>query len=122
MPTCRTCNKECADFKELALHIIASRHRQGKRWAAKYIMMNNLSPSKRFADKRDRIALTDEDKANREDTRRVLSGAQEFVTTLCLRCNYPTRQSLPVEYSQGRDAWRIQGHLVVMCPSCRGGN
>lgn len=121
MPTCRTCNKECANFKELALHIIAKKHRNGKRWAAKYIMVNGLSPAKRFDNRRERTPLTDDDKVAKEDTRRDLSGAQEFVTTLCLRCKHPARQALPIEHLQSRDAWRIQGHLVVMCPSCRGG-
>lgn len=122
MPTCHSCDKPCADFKELALHIIAKKHRKGRKWAARYIMMNGLSPSKRFDKKRGATPLTSNDISNKEETRRVLSGAQEFETTICLRCKQPARQPLPVEYTKSKTAWRIQGLLVVQCSSCRGGS
>jgi len=108
-------------YRELAKHIVSSRkgHRKGKRWASKYLLLNSLSPRKRRGT-RTQSAPTDGQKANKEDTRRELSGATEFVTTLCLKCRNAVIQGLPIEYVRSQDAWRIKGYLVVMCPVCRG--
>lgn len=117
---CHSCNQSFEDFRELALHISSSKkgHRKGKRWAAKYIIGNRLNGKRTFDN--GRVPLTNEQRINKEDTRRELSGELEVVNTICLLGKHPVRQSLPIEYSKSPDAWRIKGHLVVMCNNCKG--
>jgi len=118
---CLSCNHEPFEtYRDLAKHIVSSRkgHRRGKRWASKYLLFNGLSPQKRRG-RQTRVALTEGEKTNREDTRRELSGTTEFVTTLCIKCGNAVRQGLPAEYVQSQDAWREKGYLVAMCPVCR---
>ena len=120
---CLSCNHEPFEtYRDLAKHIVSSRkgHRRGKRWASKYLLFNGLSPQKRRG-RQTRVALTEGEKANKEDTRRELSGTTEFVTTLCIKCGNAVRQGLPAEYVQSQDAWREKGYLVAMCPVCRAG-
>ena len=120
MELCHSCNKEFADYKELALHISSSKkgHRKGKRWAAKYLLRlralskreNNYGHSK----------LTEADKENKRSTIRKLSGESVFVEALCPHCKRKSRQNLPIEYAESKEAWRNKGCLVVLCQSCGG--
>ena len=120
MVICKSCWDEFADFKELALHISSSKkgHRKGKKWASRYILLNGLSPKNRNGDRPARVALTEEQKANKEDTRRELSGDNEYATTVCPNCKNKSRPLLPVEFTNNSIAWKIKGSLVVMCSSC----
>jgi hypothetical protein len=119
IPKCHYCDHPVfADWKELAMHISTSKkgHRAGKRWAARYIVGNRLKAKKEQV----RIPLTAEQKATKEDLRRELSGATEFVDTLCLKGKHIVRQCLPLEYAHSKDAHRVQGYLVMMCATCEG--
>ncbi len=120
METCHSCHQSFADFKELALHISKSKkgHRKGKKWAAKYIMMNGLSSKNRNGNRPVRVALTEEQKANKEDTRRELSGDNEYATTVCPNCKNRSRPLLPREFAENPVAWRVKDSLVVMCSGC----
>lgn len=109
-------------YHDLAVHISTSKtgHNGGKRWAAKYLSKPAEAAARRHERSNQvRIPLTDEQAEARESTRRVLSGAEELVTTLCLRCKSPARQHLPVEYVRSPDAWKIKGYHVVNCLTCR---
>ena len=118
--SCHSCHESFADFKELALHISRSKkgHRKGKKWAAKYIMMNGLSSKNRNGDRPVRAALTKEQKVNKEDTRRELSGDNEYANTICPHCKRGGRPLLPVEFVGSGVAWRIKDSLVVTCSIC----
>jgi len=113
MPDCRACGKVCADYKELAVHIAGSRkgHRRGKRWAAKFLLLKG----KRDKPEYDRTPLTDEQKENRQSTKRVLSGDQRNALCICPKCQQGHRQVLPVEYVESPTAWRINGVLAIRC-------
>jgi hypothetical protein len=117
---CLSCGKEFEDYQELALHISSERkgHRKGKKWAAKYI--HRHLKNKREYDNNGRVSLTVEQKANKEDTRRGLSGEQRVAETICLSCKRVNRVALESEYVSSPQAWRIQGKLVKMCASCGG--
>jgi len=117
---CLSCGQGFEDYHALALHIIASKkgHRKGKKWAAKYLSRHVLN--KRKLELNGRVPLTVEQKANKEDSRRVLSGGQRVAETVCLRCHKSSRIVLEEEYVSSPQAWRIQGRLVKMCANCGG--
>ncbi len=116
--TCHSCAQSFVDYRELAIHIAASRkgHRKGKIWAAKYLLRTRALDTKKFEGRR---PLTESDKANKASTKRVLSGETKDVLAVCPVCYKRHHEVLPVEYTESSQAWR-QGHsLVVMCSSCR---
>lgn len=120
---CLSCHTTFSDYKELAKHIMASKkgHKQGRRWAAKYISINSLS----FKNQRDnnfkgRVALADEQKETRDSLRVELSGAIKRVETYCPKCKQSSIQILPVEYANSEWAWRVGNSIVIMCQGCSG--
>lgn len=119
---CHSCNKTFEDYKELALHISANRkgHKKGRKWAAKYIMLNGLSPKNRFEQRKLGNPLTAEQRAIREDNKRILSSDNEYVNTICPKCKKGGRRLLPVEYTKSKTAWRIKSNLVILCQNCGG--
>jgi hypothetical protein len=119
--SCFYCEKDCEDYAELARHIMASKngHGKGRRWAAKYLSINSLSPEKRH-EQRQGSPLTAQDYENREKARRVLSGTVKTVSTVCPNCHQSGRQVLPMEYIESKSAWRTKsGTLIVNCPGCQ---
>ena len=122
MPTtlCHSCDKPFGDYRELALHILSSKkgHRQGRRWAARYLShLNALARKENF---QGHSELTEADKENKRSTIRKLSGESVFVEALCPHCKRKSRQNLPIEYAESKEAWRNKGCLVVLCQSCGG--
>ncbi len=120
MPRCHSCQEIFPDFTGLALHISSSKkgHRKGKKWAAKYIMVNRLSGKAQGKFDNKRSPLTETQKESREDSRMVLSGEQELQETICPKCRKNGQTYLPVEYDSGRTAWRINGLIVRTCAKC----
>lgn len=118
MPKCNSCGKECEDFRELALHIMAgkSSHRKGKKWAATYLQRRVLN--KREYDNNERTPLTEEQKQTREDLKMTLSGKTRYVNTICPKCKTTAMPSLEVEYITSPLAWRIGDRLAKICESC----
>lgn len=120
MVLCHSCQKVFEDYKELALHIQSNKkgHRKGKKWAARYIMrVRQLDKKKEL---NGRVPMTEEQKENRRDNVRELSGETEQLLTICPHCKKGHRELLPVEFSQSRDAWQVKDRLVVLCPICGG--
>ena len=115
---CLSCGQEFGNYQELALHISVSRegHRRGKKWAAKYMSRHIIN--KRDVELGGRVPLTTEQKINKEDTRRELSGDTEYVNTICIKCNKPSRPLLEAEYVNSHQAWRIGDRLVKLCVGC----
>lgn len=122
MPLCHSCNKGFANWDELALHILATKkgHRKGKKWAAKYMALNGLSAKAQGKYEFDRTPLTEEDRANKEDTRMRLSGITQFETTTCPKCKDRHRISLEAEFATSPVAWRIGGNIAKICQGCGG--
>jgi hypothetical protein len=118
---CHSCHTTFPDYKSLAKHILASKvgHRQGKRWAAKMVMINNLSAKNRTDRQLNgRVALTEEQKETRDSLQVELSGNIKRVNTYCPKCKQSSTQALPVEYTNSQWAWRVGLKLVVFCPTC----
>jgi hypothetical protein len=117
---CLSCGQQFDDYQGLALHIASEKkgHRKGKKWAAKYISRHVINKKK--VEVNGRVPLTAEQKANKEDSRRVLSGEQRVAETICLKCKRVSRVALETEYVSSPQAWKIGGRLVRMCASCGG--
>lgn len=123
MPSCYSCNPPSThpDFGALALHIMSTKgHKKGRKWAAKYLMINNLSPEKRNGKQQGRIILTEEQKESKRDSRYQLSGENEVVVTICPKCKTGRKLALPVEFTGSPVAWRIKGLFAVLCSVCGG--
>ncbi len=120
MPICHSCNESFADFEALALHISSSKkgHRKGRKWAAKYLTkVNKLNQKQSFLNK---TPLTKEDRENRANLKRELSGNFQYVNTLCPSCKNAIPQKLPIEFIQSVEAWRTkEGTLRVCCLNCQ---
>jgi GTP cyclohydrolase FolE2 len=116
---CRACGRDdFEDYTELAIHIQSSKkgHRKGKIWASKYLLrVNQLNQKKEYEQ---RVPLTEEEKENKRDTRRELSGQMEVVNTYCPRCKTRTRRQLEIEFTRGGQAWGIKNYYFVLCQLC----
>ena len=117
---CRTCGNTFNDYKELAQHIMANRktHKMGKKWAAKYILINGLSASKRGEKFNGRVALTQEQKDSRNDSKRTLSGDNDYVNAVCPKCSSKHRPLVPAEFAMSEDALKINGLHLIICSAC----
>lgn len=117
MTTCHSCNQIFEGYKELALHISASKkgHRKGKRWAAKYLHKNRIMNDKQFHPP---TPLTEAQKQNRRDMIAHLSGVEEYVEAKCPNCKTKHKPILPIEFVESSFAWRINNLFVVLCPNC----
>lgn len=121
MPNCNSCHQYFEDFKSLALHISCSKkgHKKGKKWAAKYLLINGLSASKK-RDFKERTPLSDEEKETKRSLGIKVSGRQNYERTQCPHCNQITSTLLPIEYISSSNAWRtIHGKLQILCSDCR---
>ncbi len=120
---CYYCPQSFAGFQALALHISQSRkgHRKGKKWAAKYLMLNSLSPDKRKPIRNNGTPLTEEQRQAKRDTLRQLSGKVVNTVTLCPKCKRRSNNSLPSEYVSNPSAWRAGNILIKLCINCEGG-
>jgi hypothetical protein len=124
MPACKSCGYQAKDWHDLALHIAASKrgHYQGKKWAASVLTHAQSLNQKR--DKPEPSPMADEERAavteNKRDIHHELSGDECSVKTYCPSCKNVSFLSLPVEYVNGKDAWRLPNNtLVVCCFNCR---
>ena len=122
MPICHSCNKPFPDFKELARHIIANKktHRKGLFWAQKHLMNQRALDKKATMLAKNHNPLTEEDKENKKDTRRVLSGQLKNANTFCPKCKRAGIYQFPIEYAESPDAWRTGKSLVKLCVNCGG--
>jgi len=122
MPDCNSCGDPFPDFKSLAIHISSEKHghRKGKRWAAKYLLLNGLSSKQRFEHK-ERVALTEDEKDARDNAHRELSGETKMVYAYCSACRRKYPRVVEVEYIQSQTALRGgDGTLMITCENCGG--
>ena len=113
MPNCFKCKTSHETHVELAQHILGrTKHsRKSVQWAQRMILMEKKKP--------DRVALTDEQKQARQDTHIELSGESRIIEAVCLRGKHASTVSLPVEYANSPDAWKIHGSHIINCGVCR---
>jgi hypothetical protein len=126
---CRTCQKPCEDWGELADHILKcckikgnphNKDRSGKMWAKRYVHKNAINKLMKIGREfNPPTPLTDGQREAKQDSRRELSGKVELVNTLCIKGKHNAQQLLPVEYTRSPQAWRENGILVVICDGCK---
>ncbi len=121
IPHCIVCNKDFPDWNALAQHIAGEKkgHKKGKRWAAKVLLVNVLSVKNRRKPMGQRTPLTDQEKENKVDSRRELSGRTKLVPTVCPKCKTSSQESLPIEYVESHDAWHTKSFYVKLCGRCQ---
>ena len=120
MPKCFNCDEVFPDYMALALHITSAKkgHRKGKRWAAKYLMLNKISIDKKRNN--NRTPLTEKDRENKRNSKLELSGQTQTLLTYCPKCKKSYKQAVPVEYAMSPTAWRnTKGILIMACPNCQ---
>lgn len=122
MPECIACHQFFKDYKELALHITCNRktHKRGLLWASKFLTNQRNLDRKATMQSRDRLPLTQEDKENRDNNQRELSGHIQTVKTYCPHCKRNGVYQFPVEYISSPEAWRVGSTLVKLCIPCEG--
>jgi len=120
MPICKTCGKECSDYEELAQHILSNKktHKSGRRWAAKYKLINSLSAKNR-REHRERVPLTEDDKEKKLSAVREVSGIEKGADAYCPSCKRTYRVTVPIEYIESQSAWTTgTGKLLILCQRC----
>lgn len=120
---CFYCDATFDDYRELALHVSSAKkgHRRGKKWAAKYLLINKLSPNKKHFEHRYTSPDADRDRRNRESVIMELSGVTRLVATFCPACKSNSYQNLPVEYTDSPFAWLSPtGAYQIICPHHQG--
>ena len=124
--SCHYCPATFENFKELAKHIIASKkvglhsNRKSQAWAKKFLM------NKDFLDRKvsmnqggGRIALTEEQKQNKEDIKRELSGQTKYVKTKCPKCKTLGFDFVEVEHLIEPFIWTENERILKNCEVCR---
>lgn len=124
---CKTCGKHVTDFKELIRHILSNSKTHPAwqvKWAGKATMNveyldRKVTMQKQFEG--GKVPLTEQEKENKKNTQRELSGIESIQTCKCSHCRQHHPERIPVEYIQSPGAWRdIDGKtLIVTCMSCR---
>jgi len=120
--TCHSCDGEFPDYHALAMHISTAQHghNSGKKWAAKYILLNGLSAAARKDRDNGRVPLPENYKENKASTQLMLSGENKVVNTTCPRCSVNMHKALPVEFVNLPLAWRVNGNIARICSNCGG--
>ena len=118
--SCRTCGKTCENFTELAQHIIEERetHRKGYKWASSFLLKVNFLNQKKDPPQ-GRIPLDEQEKQNKIDAQREISGITRKQICACPNCRQTFTEKLPVEFAQSPMAWRSNNALMVNCGSCK---
>lgn len=124
---CKTCGKHVTDFKELIRHILSNSKTHPAwqvKWAGKATMNveyldRKVTMQKQFEG--GKVPLTEQEKENKQDAKRVLCGIEKTVLCKCPACKtkFPTR--IPVEYVESPSAWKDKDGktLIVSCFGCR---
>ena len=123
MPECKTCGKNCEDFKALAQHIISNKStHHSQKWAASFVMNVQYLDQKvsKQAKLSGRVPLTEQESQNKDDARREVSGIEKNLMVFCPCCNQTYPSKIPVEFIQSPIAWRNDNKLLMVnCVNCR---
>jgi len=124
---CKTCGKPISDFSELIRHIIENKNTHPRwqvRWAGEKSMNadylnQKVSRQEQFKQFQQRVELTDQEKQNKADAHREISGITKTTLCYCINCHQKIPQKIEVEHIQNPFAWRKDKLLVVSCLNCR---
>jgi hypothetical protein len=117
MIPCHYCNYTCEQFIDLAKHINKIHPLKHNKWATKFQFHNVIFEKKNPFD--GRVPLTEQEKENKTDSQRVLSGQLSVVTTICPSCRIRTRQAIPKEHTENPTSWKSKDFFMISCQSCR---
>ena len=117
MPNCNNCGEYCQDFISLAHHILDNKdsHKSGLKWAMNYKYKHVFFKPEELT----RIPLTPQEKENKENTQRVISGETQYVSVICPSCRILHYQNLPVEFINDNGVWSKGDRPIVNCERCR---
>ena len=122
--SCRQCGDDFEDWGGLATHIMAAKKTHKKKsdriWAAKYIAGNTLRHQQvlsKSGEDPDKVR-TEFGDDNRENSKRRLSGTQNYVNAVCPKCKKPHRPLIETDYVEDAEVWRIDDKLVKLCVAC----
>lgn len=118
MINCHNCDFTCEEYQSLAKHIISAQHKRGLKWAngflLKHVLFKEANPNE------GRTPLSEQDRANKIDSQRELSGQGCIVVVQCPQCTKTSRQLLAEEFTRSNEAWKSKNNqYFVMCESCR---
>lgn len=134
---CRTCGQLFGNWDEVSAHILEhakikndphKRDRAGILWAKKYKHRSAINKLKKIGQSKDapyRQTLTKEQKLNKQDSRRVLSGKTKLVPIKCFNSKCKNggqngrREPIEIEYVESEQALRDGGCFLILCENCR---
>lgn len=114
---CFYCESTFENFQELANHINTKHKEKHNKWALKFQYRDVLFEQKNPFE--GRVPLTDQEKENKEESQRILSGEVSTVLTQCPSCREKSRQIIPTEYVESIFAWRTKNFLMINCQNCQ---
>jgi hypothetical protein len=117
MPDCNSCHEPFADFGELADHILNDQEHhpiKSINWARSFKLRHAIYAKKMP----ERTPYTEQDKINRENCQRVLSGELKIVDSFCPLCRRSSRHPIPIEHAENPMSWRVNKVLQITCESC----
>ena len=121
MPDCKSCGYNAEDFKELSQHILRARKTHPRWqvvWAEKFLTNAEFLNQKQDAPQ-GRAPISEQEKQNKEDAQRIISGITKTTLVLCPNCRQKYPQRVEVEHLNNPTAWRNGTALMIGCPSCR---
>jgi hypothetical protein len=117
MPDCNTCHEFFSDYSDLAKHVLENQSTHPKSslmWARSFTLKHAI-----FAKKMpEHTPYTEQDKINRDNCHRDLSGEMVIATTYCPLCRKSNRQPVEKEHVINPMAWRVNKVLVKSCEYC----
>ncbi len=119
MPECHSCAYSCEEFIDLAKHIVKMQHKNGLKWAMKFLANAQYLDAKVSRQNQERIPLTEQERENKTDCHRELSGQELEVFAVCPICHKNYSQVIPLEHSENPLAWRNGKYLIISCGNCR---
>jgi hypothetical protein len=119
-PYCRDCHQTFLSWDDFVKHVLKyqSTHSQktvdfARRYTLRRVIFKPVDENK------DRIPLSAEDRAKKDEAHRLISGIEKVVLAYCPRCKQRHPIKIPVEYIQSKTAWRNKDLLMVNCLNCR---
>lgn len=118
-PYCYDCKINLPSWDILVEHIWKDRGSHSERsvkFAQDYKLRHAIFKP---ADKNDnRMPLDEQEKQNKIDAQRMLSGITKSTSTVCPHCYKPHFEIIPIEHIQSPSAWRKGKTLMITCDNC----
>lgn len=66
-----------------------------------------------------RLPLTEQQKENKKEMAREVSGQYREVIAICPGCKGQYKTSIELEHFENKEAWLIKGKPIIYCERCR---